>query len=613
MTESRPSLFNRINAGLLTVRTVLGNLLFILIVVVLLALVLSSGGGPKVPAGSALILDPRGELVDLASIENSLQDLLLPGSSPRQVELQTLLDAIDRARSDERIKLLLLDLDELSSVSAAQADSLGLALTAFRDAGKQVIATGAFYDQGQYLVASHADALYLHPMGQILLEGYGINMIYFKDLLDSLKVNVHVFRAGKYKEAVEPFLRSDMSAEAREANQAVVDALWQHYRDRVAANRQLEASELDRYSRDIAALADERNGDLARLALEAHLVDELLTPDEVRARIRDRVGEAGDGQLNAIGLRDYLAATAAPPRRGRGDQVAIIQGDGELVVGEGTRGIMGADSLVELIRRARQEEQVKALVLRVNSPGGSAFASELIRQELELTQLAGKPVVVSMADVAASGGYWIAATADRILAQPTTVTGSIGVFAILPSLEDSLAEIGVATDGVGTSELARSRAPLGPLEGPLEELLQATVERQYQRFLNLVARGRDLPLGDVEALAAGRIWTGAQALELGLVDALGDLDAAVDTAADLAGLESWSRREIRPPLSPGQLLLQQLMENTEASVSQRQALTTLLEALAPAGGGLERLLTRLDDPLDSYALCEPCSLQALRF
>jgi len=612
MTTPKPSLFNRVNDGLLTVRTVLGNLLFILIVVLLLVFVLSSGGGPKVPDGAALILDPRGELVDLSSIESSLQDLLLPGSSPRQVELQTLLDAIDRARSDDRIRMLVLDLDELNSVSAAQADSLGLALTAFRDAGKRVVATGAYYDQGQYLVATHADALYLHPMGQLLLEGYGINMIYFKDLLSRLKVNIHVFRAGKYKEAVEPFLRADMSAEAREANQAVVDALWTHYRDRVAANRQLEASEVDRYSQDIAALVAERNGDLARVALEAHLVDELLTPDEVRARIRDRVGEGADGQLNAIGLRDYLAATAEPQRPPRGNQVAVIQGDGELVMGEGTRGIMGADSLVELIRRARLDEKVKALVLRVNSPGGSAFASELIRQELELTQLAGKPVVVSMADVAASGGYWISATADRILAQPTTVTGSIGVFAILPSLEESLAEIGVATDGVGTSELARSRAPLGPLEGPLQEVLQASVERQYERFLNLVARGRDMALGDVEAIAAGRIWTGAQALELGLVDALGDLDAAVDTAADLAGLDEWTRREIRRPLSPGQLLLRQLMENTEAAapgVDRQQALTTLLRTLAPAAQGLDRL----DDPLNSYALCEPCSLNGLRF
>ena len=386
--------------------------LFLLLVV----LALLADDTPVVPEDAALVVNPRGQLVDQRSIVDPLARFLAP-NAPGEVELGAVTRAIEHAATDERIRLIVLDLDELTAVSGGQAVIVGEALREFQSAGKEVIAYGTSFTQSQYLIASFADAVYMHPMGQLLLTGYGVNQLYFKGLLDTLQVNLHIFRAGKYKEFVEPYTREAMSDEAREANQTLVDELWALYGSTVIANRDLPTGTFATYTENLPALL-ERMRDLPTVAVEHHLIDELLTSDEARARVAAKVGYADDGEFKRIGLADYVAATngAFAPKAAR--TVGVISAQGPILMGRQTQGVIAADTVMALVRRARHDDDIRALVMQVNSPGGSAFASEMIRQELELLQLAGKPVVVSMSNVAASGGYWISATADRILAPP---------------------------------------------------------------------------------------------------------------------------------------------------------------------------------------------------
>ncbi len=442
----------------------------------------------------------------------------------------------------------------------------------------------------------------MHPDGQIVPMGYEINRLFFSDMIEKLEVNVHIFRVGKYKEFVEPYIRSDMSEEAREANQKLVDELWRNYTETVVTNREIEPQSFKNYAEQYSPLLTAAAGDMGRLALEFHLVDELLTPDQTRDRIASTVGYARAGEFNGIGYRDYLTAAGAEEPAAGGSNVGVITAQGPIVMGSDGRGVIAADDTVELIRRARMDDNVAALVVRVNSPGGSAFASELIRQELELTQLAGKPVVISMSSVAASGGYWIAATANRILAHPTTITGSIGIFSVIPTFEESLARIGVRSDGVGSSALSGTLDLSSGIEAPMAAVLQASVERGYDQFINLVARGRDMTPEAVDEIAQGRVWVGSTALELGLVDALGGVDEAIEAAAGLAGLDTYGVKEIEEPLSARALLLKQLGESVELS---------LLPEFPEVFGLLTRsasLIRLLDDPSHRYALCEACDV-----
>lgn len=594
--------FSQIGRGLSAARNFAANVLFLLLVTLLVVLVLAGSSGVSVPDGSALVINPRGVLVDTASITDPIERFLTLESVPRDVELKSLVKAITAGAADDRIALLVLNLEELQAASPGHADTLGVALREFQAAGKEVVSFGSFYSQGQYQIASYADAVYMHPLGQILLSGYGSNRIYYNELLEKLDVNIHIFRVGKYKEFVEPYTRSTMSDEARLANQELVDALWQHYADRIGANRQLDPGRFAAYTQDFAGLLAEAGGDMAALSLEYQLVDELLTPDETRARIADKVGYSDSGDFNGIDYRAYLQTIAPEPVQADA-AIAVITATGPIVMGRRSSGVIATQSTIGLIRQARHDRSIAALVMRIDSPGGSAFASELIRQELELTQLAGKPVVVSMSNVAASGGYWIAATADQILAQPTTITGSIGVFGLLPTFEKSLAKLGVHTDGVATTPLSGSMDPIAGLSDPMSRILQVNVENTYERFINLVARGRDMTPQEVDAIAQGRVWIGAKAHELGLVDNLGGLDEAIAGAASLAKLTAYEVRELTPSMTTRELILRELSDsvalpNHPVTNALRQAWT---------------LLESLDDPGHSYALCEACSVAEFLF
>ena len=584
-------------------RVFIGRLFFLLFLIVLLSLVFSAPAGVQVPEDGLVILNPKGAIVEQPGLLDA-QSLLLGSSEVTATPLRDVLDALDRAATDSRIRGVVLDLTELTAVSPASLETIGAALERYRGSGKALIAHGDYYSQAQYFLASWADTIYLHPMGQLMLPGYGGSQLYFASLLEKLGINVHIFRVGTHKAAVEPFSLDGMSDLSRANMQQLVDELWERYLNQVAVNREVTPDALRSYANDYPAHLLAVGGDTARVALEHGLVDELVSQPQFRARLSALAGASG-GNPRTIGFQDFLLATHAPALPAE-SEIGVIVAEGTIDMGEQPRGAIGADSLVALIRDARRDERVKAVVLRVDSPGGSALASELIRQELEQLQEAGKPLVVSMGGTAASGGYWISAMADEIWASPATVTGSIGIFGLVPTLEEGLNSLGVYADGVSTTPLTRAD-PLTGMSEAMATVLQASVEDGYRRFLQLVSDGRNLSIEQVDMVAQGQIWSGSQALAFGLVDNLGELDDAIAAAARLAALDTYDWRYIEKPLTPGEQFTQELIRNF--------GLTALgdgqwLQGLTGAGvrQTLESVsaLARFNDPRDLYSLCEFC-------
>ena len=583
----------RIGRALTRLRNFVMNLVFLSIALLIVVALTGGFDGVEVPEGGALVLDPQGPTLEEPLSYDPLGDLLGEESG---ASIHGLVRAVEEATEDERIKMIVLDLDGLHGASVAHAEWLGSALSGFRAAGKKAIAYGNFYTQPQYAIASYADAVYLHPQGELFLPGYSVFQPYFKNLFDNLKVKMHVFRVGEYKEAVEPFTRADMSGPAREVNQSLVDGLWDAYARQILANRELDAESFARYTDAFDQALADVEGDMAKAALEYGLVDDLMHPEQAQSFIAEIVGRDEEkGGYRSIGYEAYLQALG--PRSPGERNVGLIVLRGIIQMGD-DENAAASDNLVELIREAREDETVEALVVRIDSPGGSAFASELIRQEMELTQQAGKPVVASMAGLAASGGYWVAATADRIYAHPTTITGSIGVFALLPSFEESLSDIGVTSDGVGSSPLSGGLDPMRGISEPMQRVLQASIERIYQRFIHLVAQGRDMAPAAVDEIGRGRVWLGAQAQELGLVNELGGLEQAIAAAAELAELpEGYGLKRFATPISPRDQLIEELMQSARGGPEH---------PLAQALGKAWKMLEAFNDPGRAYALCEPC-------
>tara|TARA_R110002072_G_scaffold136124_3_gene278299 strand:- start:3998 stop:5866 length:1869 start_codon:yes stop_codon:yes gene_type:complete len=571
-----------------TLRTFLGRIFFLLVAGLILFLLFSSPPTVSVPSSTALVWSPSGVVMERSSGATPA-DLLFGTGLPVNSLLQDLLDSLALAADDSRVTALVIDVSELLSVSPAHLETLGNALQQFADTGKPIYSYGEYYTQAQYALASYADHITLHPMGNLLISGFGGNQLFFRDLLEKLRVNVHIFRVGEFKSAAEPFTRMDMSPEARSDSQTLVDNLWARYLDRVSANRDLQPQQLQAYADNYAQLLEAAGGDMSRVAFEQGLVDNLAGVDSFRREVAAVAGTS-NGSFNQIGYRDYLSATRAIQIPGA-SQVGIIVAQGTIMPGEQPLGMIGADTLSELIRRAQRDPAIKAVVLRVDSPGGSAMASEEIRAALVQLQASGKPLVVSMAGTAASGGYWISANADEIWASPSTVTGSIGVIGIIPTFEDALGELGVGVDGVGTTALSRVGDPFSGLDEQIGRIYQTSTEDTYQRFLRLVADGRDMTVDEVDQIAGGRVWSGEQALSLGLVDSLGDLDDALSAAASLAGLEEYQRVYLERPLSAGEQFLVQMMENwggaqALASITGRSQSWTGL-------GGVGRILPAL--------------------
>ena len=609
--------FRLLGRAIDTLRTFIGRLLFVMVLVVVLLLIF---GGPtplQVPEGGLVVINPRGPVVEQAG-EVDPATLLLGSGELETTPVRDITEALKRASEDERIAGVVLNLGEMTSISPANLETVGAALQAFKASGKSLTAHGDYYDQAQYLLASYADTVILHPMGQVLLPGYGGSQLFYNELLDKLGVNVHIFRVGTYKAAVEPFERNNMSEESRANSQQLVDELWQRYLTQVAENRGLSEQLLRSYTNDFADHLLASDGDTAATALQHGLVDELLSRPQLRNRLRELAGGAeGDAAAGTIEFQQYLALTSRPHLPSE-NEIGVIVAEGTIDVGDQPRGVIGADSLAALIREARRDDNVKAVVLRIDSPGGSALASELIRQELDQLQSTGKPLVVSMGGTAASGGYWISAMADEIWASPVTITGSIGIFGMIPTFEGSLASVGVYADGVSTTPLTRAD-PFTGVSEQLATVFQATVEDGYQRFLRLVAEGRGMTEEQVDAVGQGQVWSGAQAQKFGLVDELGDLDDAVAAAARLAEVNDYQMRYIETPMSPGEVLLQGMAQNIGSVALARMAFDG--ESAAGLGtaiqanilGGWQRMFSdlaalRLNDPLNLYTLCEFCAV-----
>jgi len=568
----RVGLGRRIWRGVDATRRAVLNLLFLAVVMGAVALA-ASGGKPKVPKRCALVIAPRGMIVEqlAGNAVDRLRGELL-GMPAGETLLKDLVDAMDAASKDSRIQAVVLELSGLESAGFTKLEDLKKALGRLRAAGKPVIATADGYNQYGYYLAAHADEVWLNPMGMVLLEGFSRYARFYRDGLDRLGVEWHVFRVGEYKSAVEPFLRSDMSPEAKEANLAYLSDLWGSYRRDVAGARKLTPEQLqdliDRYPEHLAAAG----GDGAQLALAAGLVDRVEPRDALRQRLIELVGEdAKKHTFNQIAMADYLKAVGGDRfgRKAKGDLVAVVVAKGVISDGSRPPGQIGGDSTAALIRQARYDKAVKAIVLRVDSPGGSGFASEVIRRELEVARADGKVVVASMGSVAASGGYWISMGADEVWASPNTITGSIGIFAMFPTVEKPLAKyLGVHVDGVGTTRLAGALRLDRALDPAVAQAVQTMIDEGYRDFLSVVSAGRKMTPEAVDRIGRGRVWSGARAAELGLVDHLGSLDDAIQAAAARAGLgEKYAVRYIEKELTFKEKLLRGLVTRAAAGLA----------------------------------------------
>ncbi len=592
------ALWNTVTA----VRGALANLLFLAILAFIIAALLDRPA--PLPEQAALRLDLAGRVVDQRTRLNTGSVLLGDASANREIVLTDLIDAVDLARRDDRIVALVMELDGLLRIGQSKTTELAEAIDRFRATGKPIVAVADYYTQDQYRLAVEADTVIMHPFGAVAIEGFGYFINYFAEALEKLLVTVHVFRAGDYKSIAEPFLRSDMSPGEREISRRWLGDLWGAYGEAIEERRDLPEGHLDELLADYPERLRATDGDPARLAVQEGLVDELLDRQQRDAYLEALVGaEGADGRFEGIGFEDYLARSRKASLKAGEESVAVVVAQGNILPGRQGLGAIGAESLVETLRRAVDRDGVRALVLRVNSGGGSVFASEVIRAEMvRIREEEEIPIVVSMGSVAASGGYYIATAGDRIMATPTTLTGSIGVFASFPTFERLLEKGGIYTDGVGTTPLAGGLRPDRPLSPLIEDAVQQGVDYRYEQFLDLVATSRDLDRETLDSVAEGRVLSSMQAEVAGLIDGIGSLDDAADLAGELAGLSPDSYRVItvKPSIPPRELLLQQLSDLFAFDAR----LSAFIEALWPAAAVSGMLAT--PDPHQLYMRCLVC-------
>ncbi len=544
------------------VRKVLHLCLLLLLFAVVVAAV-SSSRVPSLSSSSALVIAPQGALVEQLSdgpLDHAVAEAM--GRHTSETRLRDVVDAIHYAKTDSRIKVLILNLDEMTSAGIAKLEEIADAIRDFKKSNKQVIAFGEAFDQQQYYLAAKADQLYLDPHGLILIDGLAHYRHYYKDAIDKLGVSVNVFKAGKFKSFAEQYTRSDMSAEDREATTVWLKSVWNTYQDNVTKARGLEPTAISEYVDQLLPGLQSTQGDFAKLALQRRLVTDLKTKADFISQLKDLVGEDDDTHsFKQIDVEDYLKVTQAQRllQHRSHNKIGIVVAEGEIVDGKRTAGTVGGDSMAELLHNARFDDDIKAVVLRIDSPGGSVMASEIIRREVDELKKAGKPVIASMSSVAASGGYYIAMDADEVYANPVTITGSIGVFAIVPTFERTLGKLGVASDGIGTTSLAGAMQLDRPLTDNVKKILQLSVDHEYAQFVNHVAQSRNKPFEEIDNLAQGRVWAAPDAHDHGLVDQIGLLQDAVKAAAQRAKLGKDYREEyIEEELSWRQILAQEV-------------------------------------------------------
>jgi len=602
------SFIGRLFGGLWSLLVGIYRALVILFVLVSITLIWFSVRGTPIHVEDniALVIKPSGQLIDDGDHDSQALIDQLNGEPPSFTAVRDMVDALEAGAKDSRITAAVLKLDDMEGAGMAQIEEIATAVAHFRASGKPVYAHGGSFTQPQYLLAVNADQISIDPMGQIMLTGLGVYTNYFKDALDKLGVSVNVFRVGEFKSAVEPFERNDMSPEARTANEAWLKDLWKSYDDRIAAARKLQGAPATDYVAGLSANLQKLKGDSATYAKTAGLVDQIETIGEFRKRVGQKVGmDKHIGSFRQINAMEYLRAARQQEHHSGPGKIAVITVEGEIIKGRSKQNSAGGDTISELLDQARRDDNVDAVVLHVNSPGGSVDASEQIRRAVHALQDEGTPVVVSMSNLAASGGYWISMDADEIWAHETTITGSIGIFGLWPTIDKPLEKLGIHTDGVGTTPLAGALRIDRPLSPDVRTMIQSQINFGYRQFITGVSQGRDLPPEKVEEIARGRVWSGSAAKQLGLVDKIGDLKQAIASAAKLADLKEgeYEVEDVEPPRN----FFREFMGGLTGQGQSRAALEAGLRELNAPGVdealALGKALSHFNDPRGEYAYC----------
>lgn len=562
---------------LTTTRRALANLLLLFVIAAILISIFSEKK-ESLSHGTVLVLDPAGALVEEMPAPDPIEVFFRNmGKTPKNTgmtKVQDVVDAVRKAATDPRIEAMLIEPQDLEGCDTSKLLEIGKAIQVFKQSGKPVIAQATLFTQGQYLLGSYADNVYVHPLGGVLINGFGAYQTYFKGLLDKARITFQLFRVGNYKTAAEPLVRDSMSEEAKASMRAWINVLWQAYLNEAAQNRDLTPADIADYATNAHQHLNAAGGDGSRLAVSAKLADDVLTADQVEDILAEKIGQAPE-DIHYLSFQDYLRASPLKRSQAR-ENIGIIRARGPIVPGIQPEDKIGSQSIVELLQQAREDASIVGVVLRLDSPGGSASASEEIHREIILTKNSGKPVVVSMGSVAASGAYWIATAANSVVAAPTTLTGSIGIFAVYPSLENAAKAWGVTTDGVGTTPFSDLGNPLRSLSPQQSAAIQSILQNGYDMFITRVAEGRRITPAEVEASAQGRVFTGEEALKRNLVDQLGTLDDAILIAGNLAGLPTVNVKELRRELSPREKFMQSLVSSEQALFQRPGAMSKLL-------------------------------------
>lgn len=601
------NIFKYVGKFFTLIRNTLFNLLLLAIIIVIIISYFSKSE-LEIANNSILRLDISGNIVEekknLSPFEKYMEEQFFADSRQTETLLQDIIDIIDAGREDNRISVLLLNLKNMGGAGMNQLTRIGRALEEFKQAGKKVISAEDFYSQSQYYLASYSDHIGINPMGAVDLHGFGVYRLYFKDGVDKLKVNYNIFRVGSFKSALEPFTRNNMSPEDKNQNSLWLTSLWENYTSRITKNRDIPLTNIKNYTNNIEQGLRKAQGSTARLAFNTGLVDEIWTRQEINNHLA-KLTNRKNKKLSVISSAKYFSTITPSYSNGRisENKIGLIVAEGNILPGKQPQGTIGGDSLAKLIKRARNNNDIKALVLRINSGGGSAFASEVIRQELLEFQKSDKPVVVSMGSVTASGGYWIAANADEIWASESTITGSIGVFGAIPTFENTLADLGVYSDGTGTTPLAAGLNLTRPLPESLKQAIQLSVSQNYSLFLDIVANGRDIEKSRVEELAQGRIYDGRTAQGLGLVDKLGNLDEAILSAGNLAGLDLYETEYIQPQTSVRDQVMKYFTTSLNVLSKMTNSTHSLADKLHAEIINQASELIFLDDPNHIFAHC----------
>lgn len=582
MSDAQPGLITRLLCGLWNAinfsRRLVVNLIFVFLVILVLGAIFRSA--PQMDGKTALVINPEGNIVEQYSTDPAERALAgFSGNVVHEVQLRDLLAVIKTAAEDPRIERIVLVPDQMSAGVSTMRE-LGQALDRFRKTGKDVVVISEGMEQSQYYLAAHANEILLDPQGMVLLEGFSNYRSYYRDALDKLGINVHLVRVGTYKSAAEPYVLNQASDAAKEASLFWMGDIWKEFLGEIADLRKLDP---DAIAQDIASLdtlVPQFGGDLANFALDRGLVDQLATRAQAREILIERgAADAGGETFRQVHWTDYLGMQGAQSLLSDAPLVGVVVAQGDIVPGEQAQGMVGATTTAQLLHHAREDDQIRAVVLRVDSPGGDAYASEVIRREVESLQKAGKPVVVSMGDMAASGGYWISMDASEIWAQPTTITGSIGIYGLFVTIPQTLEKLGIHIDGVATTPIAGAFDMRRPLDPRVESVWTSVTEKGYRDFISKVAAARGKTPEQIDAIAQGRVWSGAQAKQRGLVDKLGGLEEAIASAAARADIaDNYSARYVERELSGWERVA---LSFSNSSAARAMAHWSGLDALAP--------------------------------